>query len=287
VPEGDTLHRAANHLRPLLLGRPIRALELTRRTESTEGLIGKTVIGVEARGKNLLVHIDGGFSLHVHLKMNGWVYAARHSESRRPGRETVVVLDTDEHRVLVDSAPVARLIRTADLVRDIHFRNLGPDLLAGTFELDEALARLRIRKEVPLGEALMDQSAVAGIGNVWKSELCFNLKLDPFAPVAAATDEELRALLELAQKQMKETVERAPRRIPDPFTARGGQRQTRTNHRLGQKRTSVYERGGEPCYDCSTKIEMKRQGAQDRSTYFCPKCQPARSYSSSTMLTPT
>jgi endonuclease-8 len=286
VPEGDTLHRAANHLRPLLVGKPIRTLELTRRVESTAALIGKPVIGVEARGKNLLVHIEGDFSLHVHLKMNGWIYSGPHSEGRRPGRETVVVLDTDEHRVLVDSAPVARLIRTRDLIRDLHFRHLGPDLLGEVFDIDEALMRLQIRKEVPLGEALMDQSAVAGIGNVWKSELCFNLKLDPFAPMAATTHDELRALLELARKQMKETVERAPRRIPDPFTARGGQRQTRTNHRLGQKRNSVYERGGEPCYDCGTKIEMKRQGEQDRSTYFCPRCQPTRSYSSSTTLTP-
>lgn len=277
MPEGDTLHRAANHLRPILVGRAVRALELVRRTEATEGLVGKAVVAVEARGKNLLVHFEGGVSLHVHLKMNGWVYAARLADSRRPGRETVVVLDTDEHRVLVDSAPVARLIHTRDLVRDLHFRNLGPDLLGESFDIDEALTRLQLRKEVPLGEALMDQSAVAGIGNVWKSELCFNLKLDPFAPVASATEAELRALLELARKQMKETVERAPRRIPDPFTARGGQRQTRVNHRLGQKRNSVYERAGEPCYDCGTKIEMKRQGAQDRSTYFCSHCQPARS----------
>jgi len=277
VPEGDTLHRAANHLRPLLLGQPVRVLDLVRRTESTEGLVGKQVVGVEARGKNLLVHFEGDLSLHVHLKMNGWIAVHPASAQRRPGRDAVVVLDTERHRVIVDSAPVARLIRTRDLVRDIHFRHLGPDLLAEGFDLEEALARLRMRKEVPLGEALMDQSAVAGIGNVWKSELCFNLKLDPFAPVAAASDDELRALLELAQKQMKQTVERAPRRIPDPFTARGGQRQTRVNHRLGQKRNSVYERSGEPCYDCGTRIEMKRQGTQDRSTYYCPKCQPARS----------
>jgi len=277
VPEGDTLHRAANHLRPLLLGQPVRALNLVRRTESTEGLIGRPVVGVEARGKNLLVHFDGGISLHVHLKMNGWIAAHPQSAQRRPGSDAVVVLDTERHRVIVDSAPVARLIHTRDLVRDIHFRHLGPDLLADSFDLDEALARLRIRKEVPLGEALMDQSAVAGIGNVWKSELCFNLKLDPFAAVEAASEAELRALLELARKQMKETVERTPRRIPDPFTARRGERQTRVNHRLGQKRNSVYERSGEPCYDCGTRIAMKRQGAQDRSTYYCPTCQPARS----------
>lgn len=277
MPEGDTLHRAANHLRPLLVGQPVRALDLVRRTESTEGLIGKLVVGVEARGKNLLVHFEGEIALHVHLKMNGWIAAHPQSAQRRPGPDAVVVLDTERHRVIVDSAPVARLIHTRDLVRDIHFRHLGPDLLAPSFDLDEAVTRLRIRKEVPLGEALMDQSAVAGIGNEWKSELCFNLKLDPFAPVAAASEQELRALLELARKQMKETVERAPRRIPDPFTPRRGERQTRINRRLGQKRSSVYDRSGEPCYDCGTRIEMKRQGAQDRSTYYCPKCQPARS----------
>jgi len=276
VPEGDTLHRAANHLAPLLVGRPVVALDLVRRTEATEGLAGQRVTGVEARGKNLLVHFEGGISLHVHLKMNGRVFVYPQREQRRPGPEAVVVLDTEQQRVIVSAAPVARLIRTRDLVRDLHFRNLGPDLLAGEFELDEALTRLRMRKEVPLGEALMDQSAVAGIGNVWKSELCFNLKLDPFAPVEAASEAELRALLELARKQMKETVERKPRRIPDPFAPRGGTRHTRLNHRHGQKRQAVYERLGQPCYDCGTPIEMKRQGAHDRSTYYCPKCQPSR-----------
>ena len=277
MPEGDTLHRAANHLRPLLVGQPIRALELTRRAESTEGLIGKLVAAVEARGKNLLVSFETGMALHVHLKMNGWIAVYPQHEQRRPGPDTVVVLDTDQHRVIVSSAPVARLIHTRDLVRDLHFRNLGPDLLGGDFELDEALTRLQMRKEVPLGEVLMDQSAVAGIGNVWKSELCFNLKLDPFAPVSAASEDELRALLTLAHKQMKETVAQQPRRIPDPFTPRFPTRQTRLNRRQGQKVTSVYERAGEPCYDCGTLIEMKRQGAHDRSTYYCPRCQPARS----------
>jgi endonuclease-8 len=277
VPEGDTLHRAANRLAPLLTGKPVRALELPRRVESTAGIVGQQVLGVEARGKNLLVHFEGGVSLHVHLKMNGLIFVFGRDEGRRPGADTVAVLDTDQHRVIVASAPVARLIHTRDLVRDLHFRHLGPDLLGPELDLDEALARLRMRKEVPLGEALMDQSAVAGIGNVWKSELCFNLRLDPFAPVAAASDDELRALLQLARKQMKETVERAPRRIPDPFAPRRGTRQTRIDRRHGQKPVSVYERAGDPCYDCGTPIAMKRQGAQDRSTYYCPRCQPSRS----------
>lgn len=277
MPEGDTLHRAARQLSPRLTGKLVRALELPRRTDSTQGLIGQPVTGVEARGKNLLVHFESGVSLHVHLKMNGRILVYRQDEGRRPGPDAVAVLDTDEHRVIVDHAPVARLIRTRDLVRDLHFRHLGPDLIADNFELEEALTRLRLRNAVPLGEALLDQSAVAGIGNVWKSELCFNVKLDPFAPVATVTEEELRVLLLMARKLMIETVERAPRRLPDPFAPRGGQRQARLNHRHGQKRLSVYERGGERCYDCGTTIQMKTQGEQLRQTYYCPTCQPSRS----------
>lgn len=277
MPEGDTLHRAANQLAPILTGKAVRKLELVRRTESTEALIGRCVTGVEARGKNLLLHFDGGFSLHVHLKMTGRISSSRKSEGRQPGPNAVVVLDSDEHRVIVSHAPVARLIRTADLIRDLHFRHLGPDLLAPSFDAEEALRRLSLRKELPLGEALLDQSAVAGIGNVWKSELCFNLKLDPFAPVATVTADELGALLAMARQLMLETVQRAPRRLPDPFAPRGGQRHARINHRHGQKRLSVYGRAGERCYDCGTPIEMKPQGEQLRSTYYCPQCQPKRS----------
>jgi len=286
VPEGDSLHLAAQKLGPALVGETVRALHLQRRAERTEGLVGKKIQGVEARGKNLLVHFEGGFSLHVHLKMWGRIFLRKLPEVRPSGTsaDTVVVLDTDRDRVLVVKAPVARLIRTRDLTRDVHFRHLGPDLLSPTFDADEALRRLSSRKQVPLGEALADQSAVAGIGNVWKSELCFNTKLDPFAPVAAFTDAELASLLELARRLMKETVERKPRTLPDPFTSRrrprGGiapvERQTRQDRRLGQKPVSVYERQGEACYDCGARIQMRRQGELGRSTYFCPGCQPER-----------
>jgi len=278
VPEGDSLHRAAQQLTPVLTGKPIRALSLARRGESTEGLVGKLVESVEARGKNLLVHIEGGMSIHVHLKMWGRIFIKPLAEApRADGPDTVLALDTDAHRVLVVKAPVARLIRKCDLVRDLHFRDLGPDLLGETFDVDEALRRFALRKTVPLGEVLMDQSTVAGIGNVWKSELCFNLKLDPFAPVSATSEQELRALFTMARSMMQETVARQPRRIPDPFSPRGSTRATRTNHRLGQKRQSVYRRAGEPCYDCQTQVRMQRQGALDRSTYYCPTCQPTRS----------
>jgi endonuclease-8 len=276
MPEGDTIHRAAKELSSVLTGRVVRRFELLRCTASTEGIPGQIMSSVEARGKNLLVHFAGGLSLHVHLKMNGRIFVYRKEAKRHQGRETVVMLDTDDHSIIVSHASVARLIRRKDLFRDLHFRHLGPDLVADGFELEEALIRLRWRQEVPLGDALLDQSAVAGIGNVWKNELCFNLKLDPFAPIAVVGDDELRALLLTARKLMKETVERVPRYLPDPFTPRGGQRQTRHNHRFGQKRLSVYERAGECCYDCGSIIQMKTQGEQLRLTYYCPKCQPNR-----------
>jgi endonuclease VIII len=278
VPEGDSLHRAAAELHPVLVGKKVAALELTRRVESTDAVIDRTVIATEARGKNLLVHFDNGLSLHVHLKMWGRILVWPLAEARRnAGPNTVVVLDTDAHRVVVSEAPVARLIRTEDLRRDFHFRHLGPDLLGESFDLEEALTRLMQRKELPLGEAVMDQSAVAGIGNVWKSELCFNLKLDPFAVVALHTEQELRALLVMARAQMQKSVAQPRRKLPDPFSPRRASRQPRLEPRLGQGPSSVYDRQGKPCYECGTPIAMRRQGETLRSTYYCPRCQPARS----------
>jgi endonuclease-8 len=267
----------AAELAPILIGKAPRAFALVRRSGDGTGVVGQTVTGVEARGKNLLVHFASGLSLHVHLKMWGrafiWPLA---TAKRSAGPNTVLVLDTDAHRVVVADAPVARLIRTADLIRDLHFRHLGPDLLAPSFDQVEALRRLTLRTQQPLGEALMDQSAVAGIGNVWKSELCFNVKLDPFAPVAAHTEEELRALLVMARELMQKSVAHRPRALPDPFTPRAA-RAPRLEPRLGQGPTSVYGRAGERCYDCGTTVEMKRQGETQRSTYYCPGCQPSRS----------
>jgi endonuclease-8 len=116
---------------------------------------------------------------------------------------------------------------------------------------------------------------IAGLGNVWKSELCFTLRLDPFAPVGAHTESELTSLLSLARTQMVQTVERPKRKIPDPFDRRA-MRQPRLDPRQGESHMSVYEREGKPCYDCGTLIAMERQGVLLRSTYFCPTCQPSR-----------
>lgn len=278
MPEGDSLHLVAMKLGPPLTGKPLRALQLVRSTVRTEGLIGSEISGVEARGKNLLVHFAVGFALHVHLKMNGRVVLERRDDTRRVNQtRAVVVLDTEQHRVIVYDAPVARLIRSRDLKSDAHFRSLGPDLLAPVFEIKEACVRLKLRAKQVLGEALLDQSVMTGIGNVWKSELCFTLRLDPFAPVSLHTQEELLALVTLARTQMFDNVYGRKRTLPDPFDPHPYARKTRVDGRMGEGTLSVYKRAGEPCYDCGTKIEMRKEGVQLRSTYYCPKCQPARS----------
>jgi endonuclease VIII len=277
VPEGDSLHILAKKLGPLLKGRPLRALDLVRRTTPTEGLVGVQMVGVEARGKNLLVRFANDLCLHVHLKMNGRVRIFARDPSKTYAPEgAVVMLDTETHRVIVYDAPVARLIHARDLRSDLHFRELGPDILGDTFDLNEAVARLSARSAQALGEALLDQSVVAGLGNVWKSELCFSLRLDPFAAVSAHQESELSALLSLARTQMHETVERPKRTIPDPFTRRAPMRRPRLDPRQGEGPMSVSERSGEPCYDCGTPIAMERQGVLLRSTYHCPTCQPSR-----------
>lgn len=255
MPEGDTIHRAAARLRPHLLGKVVRRLELPRRAQVIERVAGRKVTAIEARGKNLLIHFDAELVLHTHMRMNG-VWRAYPPGAQPPRRSGYVVawLEVDDGSLAVCThAPVVRMIRARDLVRDPRLASLGPDPIDEGFERDEALSRLRARAEMPLGEALLDQRAVAGIGNVWKSELCFEHGLDPFAPVAAFTDEELAAVLASAARGMRRSA-------------------------LGRPRPSrVYERSGQPCPRCGETITMRRQGEQRRSTYSCAHCQPPRS----------
>jgi endonuclease-8 len=279
MPEGDSLHRVAQMLGPKLVGERVAALSLVRSNTRTEGVIGCLITAVEARGKNLLIHLDPTWSLHVHLKMNGRVRLfALTSAPKVALSHAALVLETATHRVVVYDAPIARLLRTRDLRGDFHLRGLGPDLLGPSFELDEACSRLAAQRARPLGEAVMDQGVVSGIGNVWKSELCFTLRLDPFAPVAAHSADELASLLSLARTQMVDTVFAPKRSMPDPFEPRVF-RKTRLDRRQGEGVLSVYEREGKPCYDCGAMIRMQRQGEQRRSTYYCPQCQPSRSAS--------
>ena len=194
MPEGDTIFRTAEVLRAALVGRRITAARAQpgpglQRVPDLSRVIGSTVATVEARGKHVLIGFEGGLTLRTHLRMKGSWHRYRPGERwRLPMRQATAILETPESVAVLFNAPTVELLTDADLRRSRSLHELGPDLLSSSFDADEALGRLRERDAAELGNALLDQRAVAGIGNVYKSEVAFLERMDPWAPVAAFGD---------------------------------------------------------------------------------------------------
>jgi len=267
MPEGDTIFRTASVLRLALLGGTVRRAYAQpgpglSRVPDLSVLVGSTVGVVEARGKHLLIGFSGDRWLRTHMRMRGSWHRYRPGEAwRLPMRRAVCVLETDTAVAVCFDAPVVELLTAAELARHAALRALGPDLLAAP-DLDEGVRRLRDRSTVPLGEALLDQRAAAGIGNVIKSEALFMESLDPWVPVRAFSDAELRAVLGRASALLAANA--------------GGGRRVTTGRRSRGEALWVYGRAGRPCRRCGTLICARRQGEQARSTYWCPSCQSAK-----------
>lgn len=260
MPEGDTIHAAAARLGRALTGGVVEVMRSSLPTLEDPGLEGRRVEAVEPRGKHLLMHFDDGRVLHTHMRMRGRWRVYGRGAGPEPGRRSMVVdLITDRARAVCTDAPVVELLTAVGLRRHPHLSALGPDLLAPTLDLDAILVRMRADPARPLGDAIMDQRLVSGIGNVYKSELLFMHRLDPFAPVGDTSDAALRAVFEDARKWMRRAIADGVRR-----TRWGG---------AGRSRLWIYDRSGAPCPKCGTPISMRRQGRLGRSTYFCPACQ--------------
>ena len=285
MPEGDTILRAARTLSLALAGKTVARVASPLPAIADAGLVGRRVDAVTAHGKNLLVRFDDGRTLHTHMRMTGSWHLYRPGEPwRKSAQGARVVLevmprdgasqasappsrggktDADGGFVAVCfSAPVVRLL-AADL-GDVELGRLGPDILAPTFDEAEAHARLRALGACPIGEALLVQSAVAGIGNIYKSESLFAQRLDPWAPVARLEDAALAAVVAEARRLMQRNV------VP------GQRMRTTTTSHVGGPRYAVYGRSGLPCTTCGARIAMRRQGTALRSTYYCPTCQAPR-----------
>jgi len=268
MPEGDTIFRTAAVLRDALVGRRITGARAQprpglRRVPDLSKLIGATVESVEARGKHLLIGFEGGLTLRSHLRMSGSWHRYRPGEPwRRPTHQASAILETAEAVAVAFNTPVVELLTDAQLRRSAPLTSLGPDLLGRTFDRAEALHRLRERSAEQIGNALLDQRAVAGIGNVYKSEVAFLERLDPWAPVRAFTDAELGGALATARRLVQANT-------------RGGPRVTTGSGARGQG-LWVYGRGGRPCRRCGTLVEQGRQGELARLTFWCPRCQPRR-----------
>jgi endonuclease-8 len=268
MPEGDTIFRTAEVLRAALVGRRItnasaRAQPGMRRVPDLSRLIGATVASVESRGKHLLIGFDNGLTLRSHLRMTGSWHRYRPGEAwRLPQRRASAILETAESVAVAFDTPVVELLTDADLRRSRALTELGPDLLGATFDLDEALRRLRERDDEELGNALLDQRAVAGIGNAYKSEVAFLERMDPWAPVASFHDGELEGALRTARRLLQANT-------------RGGTRVTTGSGARGEG-LWVYGRAGRPCRRCGTSILQRRQGELARQTFWCPRCQAHR-----------
>lgn len=261
MPEGDTLHRIAQALGPALAGRPIDRLEVHDAGEIPE-LRGRRVTRVEARGKHLLVHIEGGWTLRTHLGMEGKVRKL-HARERRP-RASAVIVSGDDAFVVVH-AYRAELVRTTALRTHPRLSRLGPDLLEEPPDLDAAVRRARIAANAgrEIADVLLDQRVAAGIGNVWKSEVLFDRRIHPRMLVGALNTDQLRELFGTAARLMRANLA-TRRRTSVPLSRR---RQPNSD------RLWVYGRAGKPCHECSTPIQRFLQGDMARSTYLCPRCQ--------------
>jgi endonuclease-8 len=205
------------------------------------------------------------------MRMTGSWHLYRPGERwRRPRGAMRVLVETAPWVAVGFDLPVAELLRPAAVERHRELRRLGPDLLAPTFDAAEAERRLRARPRAELADALLDQSALAGIGNVFKSEILFVAGVSPFRAVASLSDEEVRSLLAIARRLLLANV--GPGKGDGIVTYTGGRRTTgRSNP---QERQWVYGRGGDPCRRCGATIEYVKQGPHARGTYWCPRCQP-------------
>jgi endonuclease-8 len=257
VPEGDTVWRTARHLDQALTGRLLIATDFRVPSFATLDLSGRRVGGTVARGKHLLTRIGDEHTLHTHLKMEGsWHLYRPTTPWRRPSHEARVVLRTEEWVGVGFALGITEVLRRTE--EDAAVGHLGPDLLGPDWDEDEALRRLRAAPERPVGEALLDQRNLAGIGNMYKAELCFLAGIDPAAPVAAVPD------LPRLVRRAKQVLEANKHRVQQATT--GDLRRGRT--------LWVYGRGRQPCRRCGTRIEQAE--LDGRVTYWCPRCQPMR-----------
>jgi endonuclease VIII len=263
VPEGDTIFRAARTLHTALAGRTVTrfasSLPQVAAAARHHRIEGRIVRSVEARGKHLIVRFEGGPSLHTHMRMTGsWHLYRAGTPWRKSAASARAVIETGDRLAVCFAAPVVEWLTPAQEAEHGPLASLGPDLLAAGFDPAAARAGLRARGPREIGDALMDQRALAGIGNVYKSETLFLCGVDPFARVESLDDATLDRLVATAVREMKRNV------VPA-----AGLRRTRE----GPERVWVYRREGEPCLRCGTPIAMKRQGEGARSTYWCPRCQ--------------
>ena len=254
MPEGDTVWRTARHLHQALSGHELTGCDIRVPAFATVDLTGEPVVSTTSRGKHLLTRIGDEHTLHTHLKMEGSWHLYRPGRAwRRPAHQARVVLSTADWVAVGFSLGITEVLRRAD--EDTAVGHLGPDLLGPDWDEAEAVRRLGGDPSRAIGEAMLDQRCLAGIGNMYKSELCFVLGLSPWTPTGEV---DLLRLVRRARSVLEANKLRAE--------------QTTTGDLRRGARHWVYRRQGQPCRRCGTTIRTEEQGG--RVTHWCPRCQP-------------
>jgi endonuclease-8 len=250
VPEGDTIHRAANRLRPVLVGQALLRIDVPR-AAGHRPAPGTVIEAVDAIGKHLVIRFADRTTLRTHMRMTGSWHLYKSGEKwRKPAHLARAVIDVDGWTAVCFSAPVVELeneVRSADRVA-----HLGPDLTRPEIDdadIVEGVARMNGLTGCEIGAALLDQRVVCGIGNIFKSETLFACRIDPFTKVEVLDDAQKHTILTTASKLLRGSVA------------------------TGRMTHGVYGRAGRPCPRCGTAISARRQGPQGRTTYWCPRCQ--------------
>jgi endonuclease-8 len=254
VAEGDSILRLARRFERELVGSALTARAPGPRRPAGRPLAdldGRTLEAAESRGKHLLLRFDGGLVLHSHLGMKGaWHLYRRGERWRKPARTAWAALANGEVEAVNFNGTAMRVVTEAELGRDPRLSRLGPDVLAASFDTARVAAGMRrAGADAELGDTLLDQTLVAGIGNIFKSEGCFAARIDPWTQLAALGDEQLGEVLSKTRELMLEAVE------------------------SGRQPKRVYRRAGMPCPRCRTRVRSRAQGDSARMTYWCPGCQ--------------
>jgi endonuclease-8 len=275
MPEGDTIFRAARTLHRALAGKPVTAFEsmfpALNRINDDVPIAGRTIDRIHSTGKHLLIHFSGDLVLRTHMRMNGSWHIYRTGEKwQRSRRDMRIVVATADFEAVGFNIPVAEFLSEREVAKSPELRTLGPDLLADNFDSAKVLANLRERSRSEIAEALLNQRVLAGLGNVYKSEILFICRINPFAAVDELTETDLQSIVEESRRVLKLNVLEGR----ELMTTFGGLRRT-TGRSDPRERLWVYGRARLPCRRCGTAIVVRKQGNDARLTYWCPSCQSA------------
>ena len=278
MPEGDTIFRTARALQKALGGKVVTSFETglahLARVHDDAPVVGRTVEKVESRGKWCLIYFSGDLILVTHMLMSGTWHIYRPEEKWWIARSRMrAAITCGDYQAVAFNVPIAEFHTANSLARHSKIQKLGPDILGKNFTHASGLAALRTRAEThpqeELGVMLLNQRVIAGLGNVYKSEVAFAAAVHPFRKIGALTDQEMDAIVQISETYMRSNVMDGS---GDGIVTYIGHRRT-TRAMKSSDRLWVYGRRGEECRRCGAVIEMRKQGEQVRSTYWCPVCQ--------------